>query len=80
MNTLSPTFGVPWAFYNKTMVDEEVDSWSILWDEKYEDEIFMLDSQRDSIGITLKMLNYSLNTVDEEELEEAKDALIAQRL
>lgn len=72
-------WGTMGILYNKTMVDEEVDSWSILWDEKYEDEIFMLDSQRDSIGITLKMLNYSLNTVDEEELEEAKDALIAQR-
>src|SRR5690606_38795590 len=72
-------WGTMGILYNKTMVDEEVDSWSILWDEKYEDEIFMLDSQRDSIGITLKMLNYSLNTVDQEELEEAKKALIAQR-
>ena len=39
----------------------------------------MLDSQRDSIGITLKMLGYSLNTVNEKELEEAKEALIEQR-
>src|SRR5690606_17769105 len=72
-------WGTMGILYNKTMVDEEVDSWKILWDEKYEDEIFMLDSQRDSIGITLKMLGYSLNTVNESELEEAKKALIAQR-
>lgn len=72
-------WGTMGILYNKTMVDEKVDSWKILWDEKYENEIFMLDSQRDSIGITLKMLGYSLNTVDERELEKAKEALIEQR-
>ncbi len=72
-------WGTMGILYNKTMVDEEVDSWKILWDEKYQDEIFMLDSQRDSIGITLKMLGYSLNTIDEDELEKAKEALIEQR-
>lgn len=72
-------WGTMGILYNKTMVDEPIDSWTVLWDEKYEDNIFMLDSQRDSIGITLKMLGYSLNTVNEKELEEAKEALIEQR-
>lgn len=72
-------WGTMGILYNKTMIHEPIDSWTVLWDERYKDEIFMLDSQRDSIGITLKMLGHSLNTVDEQELEEAKEALIEQR-
>lgn len=70
------TFGI---LYNKTMVDESVTSWRILWDKKYEKQILMLDSQRDSIGAALKMLGYSLNTRNVEELEEAGEALKAQK-
>lgn len=72
-------WGTVGILYNKTMVDELVDSWDILWNPKYEKNIFMLDSQRDSIGITLKKLGYSLNTRDEGELEAAKQALIEQK-
>lgn len=72
-------WGTVGIVYNKTMVDEPVDSWRILWDEKYSKQILMIDSQRDSIGVTLKMLGYSLNTKDEKQLEEAKQALIDQK-
>ena len=51
-------WGTVGILYNTTMVDDTVDSWDILWDEKYSKEIFMMDSQRDSIGITLKRLGY----------------------
>ena len=70
------TFGI---IYNTTMVDEEVNSWDILWDEKYEGQILMLDSQRDTIAVALKKLGYSMNTRSLEELEEAKEALIQQK-
>lgn len=72
-------WGTVGILYNKTMVKEPVDSWKILWDEKYSKQILMMDSQRDSLGIALKMLGYSLNTKDEKELEEAKEALIEQK-
>ncbi len=72
-------WGTVGILYNKKVVKEKVDSWKILWDPKYEKQILMLDSLRDSIGITLKMLNYSLNTKDDNELEEAKEALIKQK-
>jgi len=39
----------------------------------------MLDSQRDSTGVALKMLGYDMNTRDLNELEEAKQALIEQK-
>lgn len=64
--------------YNTTMVDEEVDSWSILWDEKYAREIIMLDSSRDSIGVALAWLGYSMNSRNSDELEQAKQLLIEQ--
>lgn len=72
-------WGTVGILYNKTMVKETVDSWKILWDAKYEKQILMLDSLRDSIGITLKMLGYSLNTKDDKELNEAKEMLIKQK-
>lgn len=72
-------WGTVGIIYNKTMVDEEVDSWDILWDEKYEGEIIMLNSQRDTIGITLKKLGYSMNTRNIEELQKAKEELIKQK-
>ena len=65
--------------YNKDLVDEPVDSWNIMWDKKYEKQIFLLDSQRDTIGMALKRLGYSINSTDPKELEEAKNSLIEQR-
>lgn len=44
-------------FYNKKMVDEPVDSWNILWDEKYTDSILMQDSVRDAFAVALKSLD-----------------------
>ena len=64
--------------YNTQLVDEEVDSWNILWDEKYKREIIMLDSSRDSLGIALKLLGYSMNSTKEEELAQAEELLIKQ--
>ncbi|TCL55575.1 spermidine/putrescine transport system substrate-binding protein [Hydrogenispora ethanolica] len=72
-------WGTVGILYNKTMVTGQPDSWKILWDKKYAKQILMLDSQRDSIGITLKMLGYSLNSKDPAELEQAKKALIEQK-
>lgn len=72
-------WGTVGILYNTTMVDEPVDSWGILWDEKYANNVFMLDSIRDSMGITLRYLGYSMNTRDILALEAAKDKLIEQK-
>lgn len=72
-------WGTVGIIYNTTMVDEKVDSWDILWDKKYMDNIFMLNSQRDTLAVALKKLGYSMNTRDTKELEEAKEALIDQK-
>ena len=72
-------WGTVGIIYNKTMVDEPVNSWSILWDPKYKDNILMQDSVRDAFGATLKYLGYSLNSTDLDELTEAKNLLIEQK-
>ncbi len=71
--------GTVGILYNKTMVDEPIDSWSILWDDKYRDNILMQDSVRDAFGVTLKYLGYSLNSTDLDELTEAMNLLIVQK-
>ena len=72
-------FGTVGILYNKTMVDGPIDSWSVLWDEKYADNILMQDSVRDAFMVSLKLNNFSMNTLDESELEIAKNALIDQK-
>ena len=72
-------WGTIGILYNKKMVDEPVDSWSILWKKKYKNSILMQNSVRDALGITLKYLGYSLNSTDMDELTEARDKLIEQK-
>lgn len=72
-------WGTVGILYNTAMVDDPVDSWSILWNEKYKGSVFMLDSIRDSMGVTLKYLGHSMNTRDIVALESCKDKLIEQK-
>lgn len=72
-------WGTVGILYNKTMVDEPVDSWSILWDEKYKDNILMQDSVRDAFAVALRYLGYSLNSTDLDELTAAEELLIEQK-
>ena len=64
---------------NEDMIPEPNQSWSILWDTQYQKNVFMLDSYRDSMGITLKYLGYSMNSREVPELMAAKDKLIEQK-
>ncbi len=65
--------------YNTKLVDEEVTSWEILWDEKYSNQIIMENSMRDAYLVPLKILGYSLNTVEEDELLQAHEMLLEQK-
>ena len=71
-------WGTVGILYNKTKVDEPIDSWSAIFDEKYSGNILMIDSVRDAFGIALTYLGYDLNTTDEAELDEAKTLLQEQ--
>lgn len=79
------TYSVPYFWgtvgmiYNTDIVQEPVTSWDILWDEQYAKQIIMINSPRDSIGIALQRLGYSMNSHDVNELEAAKESLLEQK-
>lgn len=77
--TVPYTWGTVGILYNKTMVDEPVDSWDILWDKTYKNSIIMQDSVRDAFMVALKRLGYSCNSTNERELEEAMRDLKEQK-
>jgi spermidine/putrescine transport system substrate-binding protein len=72
-------WGTIGIIYDKTKIKDNIDSWNALWDSKYKNDIFMSDDMRNSIGISLKRLGYSLNSTKEEELKKATEELIKQR-
>ncbi len=72
------TVGMVGLIYNTTMVKEKVDSWEILWDYKYKDQILMFNNPRDTFGIAQLYLGQSVNTTDKGQWEEAIDLLKKQ--
>ena len=73
------TWGTVGILYNTSMVDDEITSWSDLWNPKYQGNILMQDSVRDAFMVGEKMLGYSMNTTDKAELEKVKEKLIEQK-
>lgn len=72
-------WGTIGIIYNPKIVSENVDSFDILWNDKYEKQIIMFDSIRDTMAVALKKLGYSINTTNSNEINEAVDILIEQR-
>ena len=65
--------------YRKDFIKEPVESWKILWDEKYKNKIVMLDDMRENFGVALKMAGFSLNSREISEIQEAKRLLELQK-
>ena len=65
------TWGTLGIIYNSTMVGEEIDSWSVLFNGDYSGSIGMIGNPRDAIGAALMYLGYSVNTTDESQIREA---------
>ena len=72
-------WGTLGILYNTTMINETVDSWNILWNETYANQIIMKNSVRDSFVPALKLLGYSINSKEEAEWEEALTMLQNQK-
>lgn len=53
--------------------------WADLWDERLSGEILMQDSVRDAFMVALKKDGFSMNSTNEEELKQAKQALVDQK-
>lgn len=78
--TVPYTWGMVGLVYNtKYVTAEEASSWDVLWNERLTGKVLMFGNSRDAFGIALKKLGYSLNSENPDELEEAADALTAQK-
>ena len=74
------TFGTLGIMYNTENIAEgEITSWKDLWKEEYSQQIVMPDSMRDNYAIALKALGYSINTMNEKELQAATDYMKEQK-
>ncbi len=73
------TWGTVGIIYNTTMVEEVPTSWASLWDENYAGDILMFGNSRDAFAIALLKNGYSLNPSTIEQLEVAREDLIAQK-
>lgn len=65
--------------YDKTKVDLEDlerEGFDIFKDQKYKGQIYLYDSERDSFMMALKVLGYSMNTENEDELQAAYEWLV----
>ena len=69
--TVPYTWGTLGIIYNTAMVEEEITSWSALYDGKYAGNVLLINNSRDAIGEALLYLGYSVNTTDEAEIREA---------
>ena len=72
-------WGTVGIVYDKTKVDVsdlEKEGYGIFLNEKYKDDVYLYDSERDSFMMALKNLGYSMNTASEEELNAAYEWLV----
>ncbi len=73
------TWGTVGILYNSKYVDEaDVTGWELLWNEKYAGKTLMFDNSRDAFGIAQFLLGYSINTTDENQLQDCADKLKEQ--
>ena len=72
-------WGTVGIVYDKTKVSEEdleKEGYNIFLDTKYKGDIYLYDSERHSFMMALKALGYSMNTDNEDELNEAYEWLL----
>ncbi|AAK78813.1 spermidine/putrescine transport system substrate-binding protein [Clostridium acetobutylicum] len=72
-------WGTIGIIYDKTQIKDKLDSWNDLWNPKYKDKVYMSDDMRNSLGISLKRLGYSMNSKNKNEISKASSALIEQK-
>ena len=61
---------------NRDYILDDINSYNDLLDEKYRDEIVLIDDQRIIIGMALMANGYDMNSTDDKELEVAKNWLL----
>ena len=71
--------GMIGLIYNQAMVGDDIDSWSVLFDEKYKNQILTFDNPRDAFGIAQIYLGLDLNTTSFADWDLAYNSLKLQK-
>ena len=70
--------GLVGMIYNTAMVEGTPDSWSLMWDAKYADNILTFNNPRDAFAISQFLLGIDLNTTDKADWDAAAAKLKEQ--
>lgn len=70
--------GLVGMIYNTTMVEGTPDSWEIMWDEKYSDNILTFNNPRDAFAIAQFLLGIDINSTDKSDWDRAAEKLKEQ--
>ena len=65
--------------YNTELVEEEPDSWEVLWDEQYRGKVLMFNNSRDAFAIAQSVLGQDFNSTNEQDWIEAAQLLAKQK-
>lgn len=71
--------GMVGLIYNTSVVKEKPDSWGIMWDEKYKDNILNFNNPRDAFAVSQLYMGYKLNTTDLKQWDAAAKKLKEQK-
>ena len=68
-------FSVPYVMYftgimyNSKIITNNIDSWTDLFDDKYQKKVLLIDDMREIFHIGLSLLGYNVNTTNKTEIE-----------
>lgn len=71
--------GTTVLIYNKNLVKEEPDSWSVLWDEQYKNKVLMFNNPRDAFAIGQAMLGQDFNSTEEQDWADCAALMAKQK-
>lgn len=71
--------GTTVLIYNKNLVKEEPDSWSVLWDEQYKNKVLVFNNPRDAFAIGQAMLGQDFNSTSEQDWVECAELMAKQK-
>lgn len=69
-------WGTTGIFYNQKKIKTSSNSWSQLWNKRFQKKLMLLDDSREVFGMTLLTLGYSPNDSDPEHIKQAYEALL----
>jgi spermidine/putrescine transport system substrate-binding protein len=75
-------YGMVGVIYNTELIksdDQNIGSWSLMWDKDYAGNILQFNNSRDAFGTALYYLGYDVNSATESQWKEALELLKTQK-